>query len=91
MRGGVAHHRRTHPISLCTSQIGDEGVVDPVDVAQRLLDLGGIDSGAADLEHVIGSTVVEQEPVVVEPAEITGGVEPVGGEQLLAAAPAYPA
>jgi hypothetical protein len=88
--GGFAHHRRTHVISLCTSQIGDEGMVDSIDVAQRLLDLGGIDSRAADFEHVVGPTAVEEEPVVVELAEIAGGVEAVGGEQILAATPAYP-
>ena len=88
---GIAHHRRTDAISLCASQIGDESVVDPVDVTQRLLDFGRIDGRAADLEHVVGPTVVEQEPLVVEAAEITGGVKAVGGEQVLSAAPAYPA
>ena len=82
---------RAHAIALCTRQIGDEGVVDTVDVPQRLLDFGGIDSRAADLEHVVGSAVIEQEAVVIEPAEITGGVKPVGGEQVFAAAPTYPA
>ena len=48
----------------------------------------GVDGGAADLEHVVGSAVVEHEAVVVEVAEIAGGVEAVGGEQLFAAAPA---
>jgi hypothetical protein len=75
---------------LCASEISDESVVNPVDVAQRLLDFGRIDCRAADLEHVIGPTVVKEEAVVIEAAEITGGVKPVGGEQVLSAAPAYP-
>src|SRR5271163_3028649 len=44
--GGVAYHYRAHLITLCASHIGDEGVVDTVDVPQRLLDLGGIDGRA---------------------------------------------
>ena len=74
-----------------SGNLGDERVVDAVDGAQRLLDLAGVDGGAADLEHVVGSAVVEHEAVVVEVAEVAGGVVAVGGEQILAAAPAYPA
>ncbi len=51
--------------------------VDSVDVTQRLFDFGGIDGRAADFEHVVGSAVIEQEAIVVEPAEIAGGVEAV--------------
>ena len=80
----VAHHDGAHG----AGDVGDERVVDAVDGAQRLLDLAGVDGGAADLEHVVGSAVVEHEAVVVEVAEVAGGVVAVGGEQLLAAAPA---
>src|SRR6516164_7161784 len=85
---GPAHHGRTHPFARGARHIGDIGVLDAVDGPQRPLDLAGVDGRATDLEHVVGSAVVEKEPVLVEVAEVAGGVEAVAGKQLLAAATA---
>ena len=72
---------RDHDGADGSGNLGDECVVDSVDGAQRLFDLAGVDGGTADLEHVVGAAVVEHEAVVVEVAEVAGGIVAVGGEE----------
>src|SRR5262249_32607115 len=80
---GIGYHDSAHS----SGNLGDERVLDAVDGAQRLLDFTRVDGRTADLEHVVGAAVVEHEAVVVEVAEVAGGVVAVGREQLFAAAP----
>ena len=46
------------------------------------LDLARIDGRAAHLEHVVAPAGEEQVAVGVEPTQVAGRVEPVGGEDV---------
>lgn len=73
-RGAVAQHCRRDVIASGISDVGHESLADAVDRLQCVFHLARVHARAADLEHVVGSSLVEQEPVVVETTEIAGRV-----------------